>query len=120
MRSIVRIGDRGKRGASQGAEWAEGIAGGLSGRVELIQALIPLGLEAVQDVLQQEVTALTGERYARGGGQAGCARWGRQSGSVYLSDHKVSIPVPRVRDRLREHGVQHKSQAPAYIGWSCN
>lgn len=108
MRSIVRIGGRGKRGARRGFDRvgrAEGVAAGLNGRIELIQALIPLGLEAVEDVLQQEVTALAGERYARGGGQAGHARWGKQAGSVYLSDHKVSIQVPRVRDRLREQEV---------------
>jgi transposase-like protein len=73
--------------------------------VELIQALIPLGLEAVQEMLQQEVTVLAGERYTRGGGHAGHARWGRQAGSVYLADHKVSVQVPRVRDRLREQEV---------------
>lgn len=108
MRSIVRIAGRGKRGASQGGnqvERGEGVAAALNGRVELIQALIPLGLEAVEDVLQQEVTALAGERYARNGGQAGHARWGRQAGSVYLADQKVSIEVPRVRDRLRDQEV---------------
>ena len=62
MRSMVRIGDRGKRVVSQGVERAEGVPAGLNGRVELIQALIPLGLEAVEEVLQQEVTALAGER----------------------------------------------------------
>jgi transposase-like protein len=67
-------------------------------RVELIQALIPLGLEAVNDLLQQEVTALAGRRYRHGDGQAGYARWGRQPGSVYLTDQKIGIQVPRVRD----------------------
>ena len=108
MRSIVRIAGRGKRGASPGedrAERTEVVAAELNGRVELIQALIPLGLEAVEDVLQQEVTALAGERYARGGGQVGHARWGKQAGSVYLSDHKVSIDVPRVRDTLRDQEI---------------
>ena len=108
MRSIVRIARSGKRGASQESNRvavAEGVATGLNGRVELIQALIPLGLEAVEEVLQQEVTGLAGERYTRGGPQAGLARWGRQAGSVYLADHKVSIQVPRVRDRLRDQEV---------------
>ncbi len=36
-------------------------------RVELIQALIPIGLEAVNEVLQQEVCQLAGERYSRAG-----------------------------------------------------
>ncbi len=36
-------------------------------RTELIQALIPLGLWQVKEVLEQEVTALAGERYKRQG-----------------------------------------------------
>jgi transposase-like protein len=100
MRSIVRIGGKGKR--------ADGAAAGLSGldaRVELIQALIPLGLEAVQELLQQEVAALAGGRYQRGGGVPGYARWGGQDGSVYLADQKVAIQVPRVRDVRRDQEV---------------
>lgn len=108
MRSMDRIGGRGNRGAKQestGVQHAEYVAATLNSRVELIQALIPLGLEAVRDVLEQEVTALAGGRYVRAGGQAGHARWGRQAGSVYLADQKVSIQVPRVRDRLRDQEV---------------
>jgi transposase-like protein len=74
------------------------VAEAVDSRVELIQALIPLGLEAVNDVLQAEVKALAGQRYRRGDGQAGYARWGSQRGSVYLADHKVAVRVPRVRD----------------------
>jgi hypothetical protein len=37
----------------------------LNSRVELIQALIPLGLGAVSDVLQQEVTELAGDGEAQ-------------------------------------------------------
>ena len=37
----------------------------LDTKVELIRSLIPLGLMHVQEVLDQEVTALAGERYAR-------------------------------------------------------
>ena len=37
----------------------------LDTKVELIRSLIPLGLMQVQEVLDQEVTALAGERYAR-------------------------------------------------------
>lgn len=96
MKSIVRVGRAGKR--KPGMPDAAAIPQAPDARVELIQALIPLGLEAVNDLLQQEVTALAGERYRRGDGQAGYARWGRQAGSVYLTDQKVGIQVPRVRD----------------------
>jgi hypothetical protein len=56
-------------------------------------------------LLQQEVTALAGERYRHGSGQPGYARWGQQSGSVYLADQKVAVTVPRVRDVRRDQEV---------------
>jgi transposase-like protein len=74
-------------------------------RVEMIQMLIPLGLKAVGDLLREEVTALAGARYERGGGLPGHVRWGSQRGSVYLTDQKVSVSVPRVRDALRGQEV---------------
>jgi transposase-like protein len=106
-RSIVRVGRRGKgKDRIEGRQAAaEAAMQGLDSRVELIQALIPLGLEAVNDVLQQEVTVLTGARYQRNAGEPGYARWGKQRGSVYLADHKVAVEVPRVRDRKREQEV---------------
>jgi transposase-like protein len=67
-------------------------------KVAVIQALIPLGLQAVAQALEDEVVRLAGERYRRAGGQPGLARWGRQRGSVYLADQKLPIAVPRVRD----------------------
>ena len=68
--------------------------------VELIQALIPLGLMAVGDCLKADVARLAGARYRRGDGLAGHVRWGRQGGSVYLADQKLPIQVSRVRNRL--------------------
>jgi putative transposase len=65
----------------------------------MIQDLIPLGLRAVEEALQQEVTALAGARYAHRDGRPGIARWGSQAGSIYLADQKVPLSVPRVRDR---------------------
>lgn len=107
MKSIVEVDRRGKGKSGKGKGNREGKAAEAASngvpeapdtRVELIQALIPLGLEAVNDMLQAEVASLVGERYQRNGGQAGMARWGRQQGSVYLADQKVAIEVPRVRD----------------------
>lgn len=67
--------------------------------VAMIQALIPLGLQAVEDALQQEVTRLAGARYAHRDGHPGLVRWGHQRGSVFLADQKLAVEVPRVRDR---------------------
>jgi transposase-like protein len=104
MKSIVRIEGSGKHTrAVAGA--AEAGLNTLEARVELIQALIPLGLAAVQDLLEQEVTALAGARYQRAGGVPGYARWGGQDGSVYLADQKVAVRVPRVRDVRRDQEV---------------
>ena len=103
-RSVVRIGRRRKgveSAVEAGREGREANRLELDTRVELIQALIPIGLEAVNEVLQQEVCQLAGERYSREGGVPGYARWGGQRGSVYLADQKVSMTVPRVRDKHR-------------------
>jgi transposase-like protein len=78
---------------------------GLDAKVALIQALIPLGLQAVGDLLAGEVTQLAGPRYARTGGQPGLVRWSHQGGSVYLADQKLALPVPRVRDLARNTEV---------------
>ena len=78
---------------------------GLNAKVALIQALIPLGLQAVQDLLEEEVTQLAGPRYARTGGQPGLVRWSQQGGSVYLADQKLPLPVPRVRNLPRNTEV---------------
>ena len=78
----------------------------------MIQALIPLGLRAVEETLQQEVAALAGARYAHADGHPGIARWGTQRGSIYLADQKLPISVPRVRD------LQAKAEVPlpTYVG----
>ena len=67
-------------------------------KVALIQALIPLGLQAVQETLEAEVTALAGARYQRVGRQPGHVRWSQQQGSVYLGDQKLPVRFPRVRN----------------------
>ncbi len=74
-------------------------------KVELIQALIPLGLLHVAESLRKEVEMLAGPRYARQGGLPNVVRYGKQRGSVYLADQKLPIEVPRVRDLERNEEV---------------
>lgn len=78
MPTVLRIGCQSK------SQTALPLAADLDTRVALIQALIPLGLQAVEDVLQQEVELLAGPRYARrdgappwsaGAGSAGPSTW---------------------------------------------
>ncbi len=73
--------------------------------LSMIQALIPLGLKAVEEALVAEVTALAGPRYARQDARPEVVRWGTQSGSIYLADQKLPITVPRVRDRADHREV---------------
>ena len=73
-------------------------------RMQLIQALIPLGLAAVQSELQDEITNLVGPRYSRTGGDL--KRWGENPGSVFLGDQKVESQIPRVRN------VKMKTEVP--------
>ena len=88
----------------------------LDTRIALIQALIPLGLDAVAEELQAEVTRLAGDRYTRKAQQNPNRRWGSQQGSVYLSDQKVPICVPRVRNMETDEEVSleayHHLQVP--------
>jgi transposase-like protein len=67
---------------------------GLEARLAAIQALIPLGLSAVNETLQAEWATLVGERYARG---KAMGPWGSNRGAVYLLDQKLRVRVPRVR-----------------------
>jgi hypothetical protein len=88
-----KVKDVGRRGlaAVPGAE-------SVDSAVALIQALIPVGLEAVREALQAEVTALAGERYRRTGRQPGLVRWSQERGSGSLADQKLPITYTRVRD----------------------
>ena len=64
--------------------------------VAMIQALIPLGRQAVEEALQAEVAALVGPRYTRVAAddpRAARGRWGQQRGSIYLADQKLPLAV---------------------------
>ena len=102
MRTVIRITTEGKvRPMRRRALDAIPAVDDQASLVALIQALVPLGLQAVGEVLETAVTKLAGERYSRTGGQPGLVRWGQQPGSVYLLDQKRPITYTRVRDRLR-------------------
>ena len=69
----------------------------LDAKVEAIRALVPLGLMHVKETLDQEVTALAGERYARKETSTVGRRHGSNPGTVGLAGQRVPIRVPRVR-----------------------
>jgi transposase-like protein len=70
--------------------------------VSLVQALIPVALEKVNELIREEVEKLAGERYKHGKLNY---RWGSQWGSIYLRDQKVPLRVPRVRDKLKNEEI---------------
>jgi len=84
--------------ADGGEVKVDGDGADLETRVALIQALVPLGLGAVEEVLQHQVCELAGSRYGRKGADQAVRRWGKQKGWVYLADQKLPVEVPRVRD----------------------
>jgi putative transposase len=69
----------------------------LDARLELIRALIPIGLTQVQEELDREVVNLAGRRYGRKEENTALYRHGANPGSVKLAGRKVPIQVPRVR-----------------------
>lgn len=107
MRSVVRISRRRKPREVSRRELQQVVKDSdkRSKRLWAIQSLVPLGLEAFVEEVEQELDELTGPRYQRTGGQDGLARWGRQPGSIYLLDQKVPVTVPRVRDVPRRKEV---------------
>jgi len=86
-------------------------------KIAMIKMLIPLGLEAIKDTLQQEVEALAGQRYERD--DSPIKRWGSNPGSAFLGNQKVEISVPRVRNTVTNEEVPLKSyealQRPSVI-----
>jgi putative transposase len=109
MRKVLRVGEKGKPKLETEERH---LTNDLRTRVELIQALIPLGLEAVAEVLIQETEALAGPKYSRKGGLPGHYHWGSETGSVYLEEQKLPISRPRVRKD------QGKTEVPlaTYLG----
>jgi hypothetical protein len=97
MRSIAnRHGKRNRLGEATNWSAIDFHTQPLDTKAELIRALIPLGLMAVQEMLEGEVCRLAGGRYRRDGDHY---RQGTNPGSVKLHGQRHRVRVPRVRDR---------------------
>ena len=89
----------------------------LDAKVELIRSLVPLGLMHVEELLDEEVMALAGERYARKAAAIGGRRHGTNPGTVGLARQRVPIRVPRIRGvagseiPLRSYAALHGDRA---------
>ena len=62
-------------------------------KVEMIRALVPLGLMHVQELLDDEVTELAGARHARKESLVRGRRHGSNPGTVRLAGQRVPIRV---------------------------
>ena len=69
----------------------------LDARLELIRALIPVGLAHVMEELDREVVSLAGPRYSRKADGDMARRHGTNPGSVKLAGQTIPIRVPRLR-----------------------
>jgi len=110
MSSVIRISAQGKVKAAKSQEVeSHPELTDLDTMIPLIQALIPLGLQAFGEVMQAEVAQLAGRKYSRTDGQPGLVRWGHQPGSIFLADQKVPVTVQRVRNRQRRQEIPLQS-----------
>jgi len=66
-------------------------------KVECIQALIPLGLMRIQELLEDEVRTLAGARYERKTAHLPGRRHGSNPGSVRLAGQRHPLRLPRVQ-----------------------
>ncbi len=117
MKKVLKEGKRGNRKERLVAYEEMKSLSDSSTRIELIQMLIPVGLQAIEEELQSEVMRIAGARYTRT--DPDLKRWGCNEGSVFLGDQKVSVRVPRVRDVLNGKEVPlssyHGFQNPGSI-----
>ena len=101
MSSVLRSVRKRKKGRTLGSvdvmNRADYGALELDAKVELIRSLVPLGLMHVEEVLDEEVTALAGARYARKDASLGGRRHGSNPGTVGLAGQRVPMRVPRIR-----------------------
>ena len=101
MRSVLRSVRKRKKSRRLGAvaiiSRAEYAGFAVDAKVEMIRALVPLGLMHVQELLDDEVTELAGVRHARKASVVRGRRHGSNPGTVRLAGQRVPIRVPRVR-----------------------
>src|SRR5579884_2886885 len=128
MSTVLRVNAKGQ-GEFVSRRQAGPLAEDLGIDVALIQALIPLGLEAVHDVLRREVETLAGARYAREGGRPGRpveqGAWVRVSRGPEAADRLSARarPDPRRRGPARDlpalaaaPGAGSRLAAPGAVG----
>jgi len=72
--------------------------GPIDTKLQLIQHHAKMARLLAEELLDEEVESLAGERYSRKEDGNPFRRWGSNSGSIRIDGEKVPIDVPRVRD----------------------
>ena len=101
MKRVPQFVRRGKKDRRMGEpselDWEAIEALNAEVRIELIKALIPLGLAEVGRTLAKDVEHLAGQLHARKGEGENYYRHGSNPGSVRLGGQRHPVRVPRVR-----------------------
>lgn len=67
-------------------------------KLQLLQHHAEMARLLAEEILDEEVEALTGERYSRKPSGHRLRRWGSNPGSIRIKGERVPIDIPRVRD----------------------
>ena len=79
-------------------------------KLALVKHYLELNILLVNELLEEEVRSLAGERYSRDKPHEGrYSRWGTNPGSVRIGEEKVNIAVPRVYDQESGENVSLNS-----------
>jgi transposase-like protein len=76
----------------------EVLDGSIDTKLHLLQHHAKMARLLAEEILEEEVVSLAGERYSRKQDGNSLRRWGSNSGSIRIDEEKVPIDVPRVRD----------------------
>ena len=71
-------------------------------KLEMIRALIPIGIMAIYEELDKEVVKLAGTRHSRKQGKERVYRHGTNPGTVQIGGQRIPLKVPRVRGKEGE------------------
>ena len=77
----------------------EAMYSGLEMRLHLVQHHAQMAYMLAEELLEDEVVSLTGDRYDRNKPLDGrYRRWGSNPGSIRIDEERIPIQIPRVRD----------------------
>jgi hypothetical protein len=75
-------------------------------KLALAKHLLELNLLLINELLEDEVCSLAGQRYSRDKPHEGkFSRWGSNPGSVRIGEERVPVSVPRVYDQENKENI---------------